>query len=187
MKTCSVKGCSNPAHQRGLCGGHYMQWYRYGNYDPAIQAAPARTREGTGTRSFKSGLPCEFEGCDGLMFSRGWCSMHYYRWKKFGDPALTPKPRPRNGKGKGKRINGRYETANRRAYLEKVGTIPRCECPKQESMHVRKDKHGQSVLHSEADQARDLFTKYPNEICTVDGCEISIRLSGSGWGFCKRH
>jgi hypothetical protein len=29
---------------------------------------------------------CSVEGCEKAVNSRGWCSMHYYRWRKHGDP-----------------------------------------------------------------------------------------------------
>lgn len=176
---CSVQRCEKPARSRGWCSMHYRRWRLYG--------CPACTRpqprKGKGTESFKSGLPCKFEGCEALRFSRGWCSMHYYRWKKFGDPAFTPQPRPRNGEGKGQRIDGVYQTPHRLAYLKTTGPIPSCTCEKAESMHVR-TKAGVVVLHSEADQARDLFTKWHG--CKVEGCD-STTLRGGAHGYCKRH
>ena len=30
-RTCSVDGCTNPAHGRGLCRSHYCRWWRYGD------------------------------------------------------------------------------------------------------------------------------------------------------------
>lgn len=35
------------------------------------------------------------EHCDEPIWARGWCSMHYQRWKKHGDPLITLKPRDR--------------------------------------------------------------------------------------------
>lgn len=30
--------------------------------------------------------PCKIPGCGKTQVARGWCSMHYYRWQKHGDP-----------------------------------------------------------------------------------------------------
>jgi len=180
MKTCSVDKCEKPARANTLCVMHNRRWKLYGD----VNYCNANPTKGKGTKSFKSGLPCIFEGCDGQRFCRSWCAMHYYRWKKFGDPAFTPQPRPKNGQGKGQRIDGRYQTPHRLAYLKNTGPIPNCTCEKAESMHVRTDKDGNVVLHSEADQARDVFTKWHG--CKVEGCD-STHLRGGSHGYCKRH
>ena len=33
---------------------------------------------------------CSIEGCSGQAIKRGWCSMHYQRWSKKGDPLYDP-------------------------------------------------------------------------------------------------
>lgn len=34
----------------------------------------------------RSGRSCSIESCPAPAFGRGWCSMHYARWRKYGDP-----------------------------------------------------------------------------------------------------
>lgn len=37
---------------------------------------------------------CSFDGCTGSVFARGWCSKHYSRWQRHGDPAITKRQPP---------------------------------------------------------------------------------------------
>lgn len=37
--------------------------------------------------------PCLVDGCEGARFSKGYCTTHYSRWKKYGDPNMVIKPR----------------------------------------------------------------------------------------------
>jgi hypothetical protein len=32
---------------------------------------------------------CSIEGCENKAMARGWCSTHYQRWSKYGDPTIT--------------------------------------------------------------------------------------------------
>lgn len=36
---------------------------------------------------------CTIEGCDRALIARGWCSMHYQRWKNHGDPEAPGRER----------------------------------------------------------------------------------------------
>lgn len=41
-------------------------------------------------------MPCSIDGCAKKKAARGWCDMHYYRWRNYGDP-LTLGPRGARG------------------------------------------------------------------------------------------
>jgi hypothetical protein len=40
--------------------------------------------------------PCSIEGCGQQRLARGWCSTHYWRWSRKGDPLWAPPVRPKH-------------------------------------------------------------------------------------------
>lgn len=36
---------------------------------------------------------CSTHNCHSQVYGRGWCSLHYQRWAKYGDPTITKLPR----------------------------------------------------------------------------------------------
>jgi hypothetical protein len=37
-------------------------------------------------------VTCSIEGCGKSVKGRGWCAMHWRRWRKHGDPHFTLRP-----------------------------------------------------------------------------------------------
>lgn len=37
-------------------------------------------------------MSCLVDGCERKVYARGWCSMHYKRWFKWGDPTRVGRP-----------------------------------------------------------------------------------------------
>lgn len=78
---CLVEDCGQPVKRykkKQLCNRHYLRLLRHGTTDP-------RTKP-----------PCKIDGCDDEAYGHGWCSKHYQRWRKTGDP-LQVRDRPSGG------------------------------------------------------------------------------------------
>jgi hypothetical protein len=71
---CSVDGCSEPNHARGLCSRHEWKLKRYGS-----PTEPDRRRR-YGTKG------CSVDGCPRPHVGHGFCSLHLGRWRRYGDP-----------------------------------------------------------------------------------------------------
>jgi len=71
MAECSVEGCDNRAHSKGLCMKHYL-----------------RLRKENRT------VECSVEGCDDHDFCKGLCIKHYKRFRTNGTTDYIRKSRP---------------------------------------------------------------------------------------------
>jgi hypothetical protein len=107
---------------------------------------------------------CAIEGCDKEVLARGWCSKHYYRWRRSGDPLTARAKLP----------VGTYTTC----------TVEGCEKP-----HFTAglcDMHRWRVrTQGEPGPAGQLNRRRskPKEPCEVDGCD---RLR-KGSTYCHLH
>lgn len=71
---CSVDGCEKPAMKySALCSMHRHRWAKYRSTEN-----PTRPRR-----------VCSIEGCDRLFYGRGYCSRHWEKWHKYGDPLFV--------------------------------------------------------------------------------------------------
>ena len=84
--TCSVADCEKPVlvKSRGLCTTHYHRWVNHG--DPGITLRNREYRR----RPFDT---CSVDGCDRPFDSHGFCKVHAWRLKRYGDPLGLPEPR----------------------------------------------------------------------------------------------
>ena len=60
-------------------------------------------------------MKCKIDGCTKVAKGRGWCSMHYRRWRQHGDPLVTLTPH------RGQDAEGRYE-----ALVDRITTPDGC-------------------------------------------------------------
>lgn len=92
--------CKNLAKSKGYCQTHYVRVLRTG------QPGGVETIPQTGRRKKKSkynGVSCKAEA-DGVRCPRparaeGFCTMHYHRWKRTGDPIGKHGLQPRKSQG----------------------------------------------------------------------------------------
>lgn len=104
---------------------------------------------------------CSFEKCERNATRRGWCHMHYMRWRRHGDPQHTTIVRDHPA----------------------TCTVEGCERPYGSkglcSMHWQRQHHGQPVGTPEP-----MLVRYPDgALCSVSGC---VRRPRRNW-LCEMH
>ena len=87
--TCRVLECERPAKGRRLVSSAKVSGYC------EMHAQRIRNGRGAGPAVALLELPkpqCSVAGCERLARARGWCSPHWQRWRKHGDPEKLVRP-----------------------------------------------------------------------------------------------
>lgn len=69
---------------------------------------------------------CSIDGCNGSVAARGWCMMHYKRWRTHGDPLHITVKTPPSRRTHGQSFTDGRPTAEYRIW---AGIKHRCRCP----------------------------------------------------------
>ncbi len=77
---CSEDGCPEPIRRNGLCALHSSRVTYARIHDPGTDRGP-----------------CAVTGCAQQEITGGFCSIHYSRWRKHGDPGSVERQRRPNG------------------------------------------------------------------------------------------
>lgn len=112
-------------------------------------------------KGIKGSTPaCSIEGCEKLgNGGRGWCGMHWWRWRHYGDPLVDPSELRRANRQTECSIDGCAEPPKARGWCS--------------THYWRWSKHG--------DPEAAVFV--PQRVCSVPGCEKPHTNSG----YCSMH
>lgn len=129
---CTIPECGRPVAAKGLCGTHrareragtdmYAPIQRKGPAYPAPPREPSRhERAPNGTRGV-----CKVEGCEGVREGWGYCSKHYQRFRRYGDPLAMQIAEAGQGHVDASgyrrlRINGKYILEHRHVMQQEIG------------------------------------------------------------------
>jgi len=89
---CTIQDCGRVAVAKGLCGTHRARQRRGTDMLAPIArkgpAYPAKPKEPSAHERARRGqrLPCKVDGCNEVRMGWGYCSTHYQRFRKYGDP-----------------------------------------------------------------------------------------------------
>lgn len=75
-RICAVEDCdkTTKSGKQPHCRLHWERLRNTGTTDPRPKHTPK---------------PCSIDGCNTDAIARGWCNVHYTRWRKHGDPLYT--------------------------------------------------------------------------------------------------
>jgi HNH endonuclease len=119
------------------------------------------------------GKNCSVDGCTDLAFCRGWCAMHYQRWRHGGDPLVVKQSQARKGKGfKYRKVDGKVLLAHQIAYIENHGNIPINEKGELLHIHHKDGDHSNNSPENLVALHRNEHTHahWPKGHCQVEGC-----------------
>jgi hypothetical protein len=141
---------------------------------------------------------CNIEGCSKPVLARNWCTIHYRRWRKHGDPHGAPKPPPKQCSIDGcTRVHlsrgwcglhyGRWakhgdpNAIPARDLRPKTCTVEGCDKPT--------TGYGWCLTHytrwrNTGDPVG--LRRTPAEVCCIAGCE-NVGTNSSGLGWCAKH
>lgn len=103
---------------------------------------------------------CSVERCEKpATGGRGWCGMHWWRWRHYGDPSIDPAELRRANRPMECSIDGCNRSFRARGYC---------------ATHWRRWKLYGDPLHLE---------RQPVTYCSVDDCDAPHW----GWGYCVKH
>lgn len=136
-------------------------------------------------------IACSVGGCEKPRIARGWCVMHYSRWKRHGDPLVKTRPKSespcsiegceRERYGRMDVCNMHYKRFNRNGTYEKVKvkkicTVGDCGSPAY--------GRGMCNVHWKRWYKNGTTEKVRvRKLCVIDGCE-KFRVGG---GLCSVH
>ena len=68
---------------------HNEMYGIWGGYSPKARNAIRRGENRKPPRKLKPQQPCQVKSCGEPAYGRGWCSRHYQKWRKYGNPTSS--------------------------------------------------------------------------------------------------
>jgi hypothetical protein len=190
-RICSVEGCENRSHSRGLCGSHYQSARRQGG------TLPNKTG-----RISQPPRECTIPGCENKHLARGYCGTHYSRQRR-GIPLEAPISDSRVNQG----VTCHYPGCDSPAYCRKLCSLhyhrerngrdmdaPRPVKWSEVCTHPNRFEESQSrglckLHYGRQRRGRDMDKAFPTRIVSPDGrCLIQTCDRDVKWrGLCNSH